>query len=90
MKIYYLTICGHLFYYFRFETFYQMPLIKSYFRCRFDRIYMRHCTPEPELKPVYFELIGLERLKTCRRFPSDHWGLLAHFNILSLVQKAPK
>ena len=70
---------------FYLETFYPI-----FFRCRFDRIYLRHCTPEPKLKPVYFELIGLERLKTCRRFPSDHWGLLAHFDILSLVKKAAK
>merc|ERR1712198_709827 len=49
-------------------------------RCRFDRIFMRHSKPKQQLKPVYFELVGLERLKNCRRFVSDHWGLLAHFD----------
>ena len=48
-------------------------------RCRFDRLYLRDARPS-QLKPVYFELVGLERLKTCRRFCSDHWGLLAHFD----------
>ncbi len=43
-------------------------------RCRFDRIYLRHCKPNPKLNPVYFELVGIERLKSCHRFPSDHWG----------------
>lgn len=51
-------------------------------KCRFDRLYIRHSEPST-LKPEYFELIGLERLKSCQRFCSDHWGLLTHFNILS-------
>lgn len=46
-------------------------------KCRFDRLYYR---PSDGLKAVYFELVGLERLENCRRFPSDHWGILAHFN----------
>ncbi|GFO05870.1 tyrosyl-DNA phosphodiesterase 2-like [Plakobranchus ocellatus] len=36
---------------------------------------------EPSLKPVYFELVGIQRLASCRRFPSDHWGILAHLHI---------
>ncbi|WAR16190.1 TYDP2-like protein [Mya arenaria] len=55
-------------------------------RCRFDRKYVRHSTPAV-VKPEYFELCGIERLKTCQRFCSDHWGLLTHFNILSKVPK---
>jgi tyrosyl-DNA phosphodiesterase 2 len=46
-------------------------------RCRFDRLFYR---PNDRLTAVYFELVGLERLSSCRRFPSDHWGILAHFN----------
>lgn len=49
-------------------------------RCRFDRLYYR---PADQLKAVYFELIGLERLSRfngCQRFPSDHWGIIAHFD----------
>ncbi|XP_005099468.1 tyrosyl-DNA phosphodiesterase 2 isoform X2 [Aplysia californica] len=49
-------------------------------RCRFDRLYARHSKPV-SLKPVYFELVGIQRLASCRRYPSDHWGILAHFNI---------
>ncbi|XP_013407946.1 tyrosyl-DNA phosphodiesterase 2-like [Lingula anatina] len=49
-------------------------------KCRFDRLYIRHSTPRTQLKPVYFELTGLERIPGCRRFPSDHWGILAHFD----------
>ena len=48
-------------------------------RCRFDRLFMRDSQPLG-LKPVYFELVGLERLEVCRRFCSDHWGLLAHLD----------
>lgn len=46
-------------------------------RCRFDRLYYRS---SGRLDPVYFELVGLQRIDSCRRFPSDHWGILAHFN----------
>ena len=48
-------------------------------KCRFDRLYMRHSAPQ-SLKPVYFELVGMERLSSCKRYPSDHWGILAHFD----------
>ena len=48
-------------------------------RCRFDRLFIRDAQPLG-LKPVYFELVGLERLEVCRRFCSDHWGLLAHLD----------
>ena len=46
-------------------------------RCRFDRLY---CRSTDRLRAVYFELVGLERCDGCRRFPSDHWGILAHFD----------
>ena len=47
-------------------------------RCRFDRLYVRQT--KSNVKAVYFELVGLERLKSCGRFPSDHWGLLTHLD----------
>lgn len=50
-------------------------------RCRFDRLYLRHSNPGT-IKPVYFELIGLEKIKSCGKFPSDHWGLLTHYDII--------
>ncbi|XP_054707550.1 tyrosyl-DNA phosphodiesterase 2-like [Uloborus diversus] len=49
-------------------------------RCRFDRVYMRASSPS-KLKPAFFGLIGLERLLPHRCFPSDHWGVLAHFEM---------
>lgn len=52
-----------------------------YPKCRFDRIYLRHPKAGTLVKPVYFELVGLERIPKCQRFASDHWGLLAHFDI---------
>ena len=48
--------------------------------CRFDRLYIRKSTDE-NVKPVAFELSGIERVKGCDRFPSDHWAIIAHFSI---------
>lgn len=51
-------------------------------RCRFDRLYYRPKSSDESqtftLMPVYFELEGLERLKTCNRFCSDHWAIQAY------------
>ena len=58
-------------------------------RFRFDRLYMRH-SQSPTIDPVYTELIGLERIKNCGRFPSDHWGILTHYNILSKMKNLAK
>lgn len=49
-------------------------------RCRFDRVYIRGSSPS-KLLPKFFGLIGLERLLPHRCFPSDHWGVLCHFEI---------
>lgn len=51
-------------------------------RCRFDRLYLKHSDKQC-VKPKYFELIGIQRLKSCNRFPSDHWGLMCHLDILN-------
>ncbi|XP_052086189.1 tyrosyl-DNA phosphodiesterase 2-like [Mytilus californianus] len=50
-------------------------------KIRFDRIYMRHPKTEPVITPVSFQLIGKGKIPTCGLFPSDHWGLLVHFDI---------
>ncbi|VDH95245.1 tyrosyl-DNA phosphodiesterase 2 [Mytilus galloprovincialis] len=50
-------------------------------KIRFDRIYMRHPKTEPVISPVSFQLIGQEKIPTCDCFPSDHWGILVHFDI---------
>ena len=55
-------------------------------RCRFDRVYVRYAVNKP-VTVVYFELVGLERLDSCQRFCSDHWGLLSHLNIVSKIPK---
>lgn len=49
-------------------------------RCRFDRVFLRRSSPS-KLKPAFFGLIGLERLLPHRCFPSDHWGVLCHFEM---------
>ncbi|XP_074656077.1 tyrosyl-DNA phosphodiesterase 2-like [Tubulanus polymorphus] len=59
----------------------QMPG-KSQPKLRFDRLYVRHSKPKANVKLVYFELCGIERLKSCQRFPSDHWGILTHYDIV--------
>ena len=51
-------------------------------KCRFDRLYMKPAPDGATVKPVHFELVGLERLPTCRRFCSDHWGILSHLEKL--------
>lgn len=66
-------------------------------RCRFDRLFYRPynsledmCreveTDESKdltLMPVYFELEGLEKLKSCGRFCSDHWAIQAYLKLES-------
>ncbi|CAG2211938.1 TDP2 [Mytilus edulis] len=37
-------------------------------RCRFDRIYTRHCKPKSVIVPKYFELVGLEKIPSCGLF----------------------
>lgn len=49
-------------------------------RLRFDRIYLRDSDPK-SVSPMYFELVGLEKLRVYEVFPSDHFGLLTHFDI---------
>lgn len=50
-------------------------------RCRFDRIYIRHRKPKSVIIPKYFELVGLKKVPSCGMFPSDHWGILTHFDV---------
>ncbi|XP_059140544.1 uncharacterized protein LOC131928497 [Physella acuta] len=57
-------------------------------RRRFDRMYVRH-SATPALEPLYFRFIGTNRLPSCQRFASDHWGLLASFRVLRHGSAAP-
>lgn len=50
-------------------------------RCRFDRAYVRQTSP-PCVRPKYFGLVGLQKVFGTQSFPSDHWGILVHFDVL--------
>ncbi|GAB6028296.1 hypothetical protein CHUAL_002473 [Chamberlinius hualienensis] len=47
-------------------------------RFRFDRVYLRRGN-RSSLMPKHFGLIGLEKIRSCGRFPSDHWGVVCIF-----------
>lgn len=49
-------------------------------RCRFDRVYFRSADSQ-QITPSEFHLRGIERIKDCSRFPSDHWAILCKFHI---------
>ncbi|KAA0185833.1 putative 5' tyrosyl DNA phosphodiesterase, partial [Hyalella azteca] len=65
-------------------------------RCRFDRMYLRRsdksaspASKEKEIKEGpsvavirHFGLVGLKKVQGTQAFPSDHWGLHAHFEIV--------
>lgn len=48
-------------------------------RLRFDRFFVRDGQGENRLTLNCFELVGLERLPSCQRFASDHWGIWCEF-----------
>ncbi|CAF1426952.1 unnamed protein product [Adineta steineri] len=51
-------------------------------RARFDRLYYRPSTQTTiQFQPVYFELEGLEKLPSIKRYCSDHWAIQAYFDI---------
>lgn len=49
-------------------------------RIRFDRFFVRSAQGQNALKANQFMLVGMERIPGCRRFPSDHWGILCQFS----------
>lgn len=48
-------------------------------KIRFDRMFVRPGQGLHALTTTQFELVGMERLPGCRRFPSDHWGIWCEF-----------
>ena len=46
-------------------------------KLRFDRMYLS--PSDGKFKPKKFELVGKERIPSCQRFPSDHWGMWAEY-----------
>ena len=61
-------------------------------KCRFDRLYYKPVKAlggnELTLVPVYFELEGLEKLKSCGRFCSDHWAIQAYCEMRTTICRA--
>ena len=52
-------------------------------RRRLDRLYL--CQSEPtKVRLTSFDLIGQERIQSCGRFPSDHWGVLTQFELVDV------
>ena len=49
-------------------------------KCRFDRLYLCQGA-SPPVKATSFELIGQDLIESCVRYPSDHWGIMAKFEI---------
>ncbi|KAL9963274.1 hypothetical protein ACROYT_G032458 [Oculina patagonica] len=50
-------------------------------RIRLDRLFVRSGQAgQHALKASKFELVGMERVAGCRRFPSDHWGMWCEFS----------
>ncbi|XP_050714814.1 tyrosyl-DNA phosphodiesterase 2-like [Eriocheir sinensis] len=52
-------------------------------RMRFDRVYLRAPASSsiPTALPRHFGLVGLEKVTNTQSFPSDHWGILVHFEV---------
>ncbi|XP_071545260.1 tyrosyl-DNA phosphodiesterase 2-like isoform X2 [Panulirus ornatus] len=50
-------------------------------RLRFDRVYMKPAIP-PVITPKHFGLLGLEKAPGTQSFPSDHWGIIVHFEVV--------
>lgn len=48
-------------------------------KLRFDRLYLS--PSDSQLLPKSFALVGKERLPGIGRFPSDHWGMWAEFEV---------
>ena len=46
-------------------------------KLRLDRLYLSSCDGKVTAKS--FSIVGKERLPGCKRFPSDHWGLLTFY-----------
>ncbi|XP_060078839.1 tyrosyl-DNA phosphodiesterase 2-like [Ylistrum balloti] len=52
---------------------------------RFDRLYVRGAEP-PVIEPISLEHVGLERVASCGKYPSDHWGLFTQFSTVVKVK----
>ncbi|XP_057291082.1 tyrosyl-DNA phosphodiesterase 2-like isoform X1 [Hydractinia symbiolongicarpus] len=48
-------------------------------RARYDRMFFK-AAEDKEVQCTSFLLVGMERIEACRKFPSDHFGILATLN----------
>lgn len=48
-------------------------------RCRFDRVFYKAAGMK-NMTAKKFEFVGMQRLSSCDRFASDHWGILCKFS----------
>ncbi|KAG0714100.1 Tyrosyl-DNA phosphodiesterase 2 [Chionoecetes opilio] len=55
-------------------------------RLRFDRVY-QHTPSSSTLSavPLHFGLVGLQKVINTQSFPSDHWGIIVHFEMVLRV-----
>ena len=53
-------------------------------RLRFDRVYFLPSKPAI-VKPVFFGLVGIEKVTNTDSFPSDHWGIMTDYQVVSNV-----
>ena len=51
-------------------------------KLRVDRIFVRPAKEAKAIEPSTFTLVGKERLRGCKRFASDHWGVWLEFSVL--------
>ena len=57
---------------------------QSKMKFRLDRLYLSLPSDRDRtFNPVSFELIGKERVKDSRKFPSDHWGIFLTLHIMT-------
>ncbi|KAK7086708.1 Tyrosyl-DNA phosphodiesterase 2 [Halocaridina rubra] len=52
-------------------------------KARFDRLYLKQASP-PVVAPKHFGLIGLQKVSGTDSFPSDHWGVIVHFEVMAI------
>ena len=51
-------------------------------RARFDRLYFRSADDKNvQIQPIYFELEGLEKIPSIKRFCSDHWAIQSYLDV---------
>ncbi|XP_068201510.1 tyrosyl-DNA phosphodiesterase 2-like isoform X2 [Palaemon carinicauda] len=50
-------------------------------KTRFDRVYLKQATPAA-VTPKHFGLVGIQKVAGTQSFPSDHWGIIVHFQVV--------